>query len=50
MLLATAAAHVAWSRAKKAATDQAKFQSTGYGFLIAGLLLALGVARITHLI
>jgi hypothetical protein len=50
MILAVAVAHIAWTRVKRAATDQAKFQNAGYGFLVAGLLLALGVARITRLI
>jgi hypothetical protein len=50
MLVATAAAHIAWSRAKKAAADRDKFQNVAIGFLVAGLLLALGVARITRVI
>ncbi len=50
MLLAVAAAHIAWVRTKAATGDKSKFQNAGYGFLIAGLLLAVGVARITHVI
>lgn len=50
MLLAAAAAHIAWTRAKKASVDRAKFQSTAYGYLVAALLLAVGVARITRVI
>ena len=50
MILAVAAAHIAWTRTKCAESDKAKFQNAGYGFLIAGLLLAVGVARVTHVI
>lgn len=47
MTLALAAAHIGWARAKRADSDGAKFQSAFVGFLIAGLLVGLGVARIT---
>ena len=47
MTLAVAAAHIGWSRAKRASSDGAKFRTAFIGFLIAGLLVALGVARIT---
>ena len=47
MTLAVAAAHIGWSRAKRATSDSAKFRAAFIGFLVAGLLVALGVARIT---
>jgi hypothetical protein len=47
MTLALIAAHIGWSRAKRAPTDSAKFQSAFVGFLIAALLIGVGVARIT---
>jgi len=47
MTLAIAAAHMGWSRAKRAGTDAAKYRTAFIGFLIAGLLVAVGVARIT---
>lgn len=48
MTLAVAAAHIGWSRAKRATSDGAKFRTAFISFLIAGLLVALGVARITN--
>lgn len=47
MTLAVVAAHIGWSRARKATTSAAKFRAAFVGFLLAGLLVALGVARIT---
>lgn len=47
MTLALVAAHVGWSRAKRSTNDAAKFRAAFGGFLITGLLVALGVARIT---
>ena len=47
MTLALVAAHVGWSRAKRAPNDRAKFQPAFTGFLIAALLIAVGVARVT---
>ena len=47
MTLALIVAHVGWSRAKRAPNDRAKFQFAFVGFLIAALLIALGVARVT---
>ena len=49
MTLALVAAHIGWSRARKATTSAAKFRAAFVGFLLAGLLVALGVARITIL-
>lgn len=50
MILAIVAAHVAWSRTKKSTEDATKFRTAFMGFLIAGLLMGLGVARITQMI
>lgn len=47
MTLALIAAHIGWSRAKRSTTDTAKYQAAFLGFLVAGLLVAVGVARIT---
>lgn len=47
MTLTLAVAHIGWSRAKKATDDQSKFKSAAIGFIAAGLLVAVGVARIT---
>jgi len=48
MTLALVAGHIGWSRARKATTSAAKFRAATVGFLLAGLLVALGVARITY--
>lgn len=50
MILAIIAAHITWSRAKKQTVDANKFRTAFVGFLVAGLLMALGVARITQVI
>lgn len=50
MTLALAAAHIGWVRAKRAESTTAKFQAAFWGFLIAGLLISLGVARITKVL
>ena len=50
MLLSVAVAHITWSRVKKQPTDAGKFSTAAIGFILAGLLLALGVARITNVI
>jgi len=47
MTLAVAAAHVGWSRAKRASDDASKYRLAFIGFLVAGLLVGVGVARIT---
>lgn len=47
MVLAIIAAHIAWARVKKNDSSAAKFQIGTIGFAIAGLLVAVGVARIT---
>ena len=46
MTLALIAAHVGWARAKRA-EGNSKFQPAAIGFIVAGLFVALGVARIT---
>ena len=48
MIIASALAHVTSTRVKRAPTDAAKFQTATLGYIIAGLVVALGVARITH--
>jgi hypothetical protein len=47
MVLAIIAAHVTWARVKKNESSAVKFQIGTIGFAIAGLLVAVGVARIT---
>lgn len=47
MTLAIVAGHIGWARAKRATEDNTKFQAASIGFLIAGLLVGVGVARIT---
>ncbi len=47
MTLAMVAAHVGWSRAKKSSDDGAKFRNALLGFVIAGVLIALGIWRVT---
>jgi hypothetical protein len=48
MILTAAAAHITSSRVKKQATSADKFRTATIGYIIAGVLLALGVARITR--
>lgn len=50
MIVAVALAHVTSTRVKKAPTDAAKFQTAAIGYLISGVVLALGIARITYVI
>jgi hypothetical protein len=47
MMIVVAIAHITWTRVKRAEPDTAKFRAMTIGYLIAGLILALGVARIT---
>ena len=47
MTLALAAAHIAWSRAKRQSDDRARFRNAALGFIAAGILTGVGVARIT---
>jgi hypothetical protein len=50
MIIASALAHATSTRVKKAPTDAAKFQTATIGYLIAGIIVALGVARITEVL
>lgn len=50
MIVAAAAAHVTSSRVKKSPESAAKFRTATIGYLITALILALGIARITHVI
>ncbi|MEZ4867669.1 MAG: hypothetical protein R3C14_40460 [Caldilineaceae bacterium] len=50
MTLVLAISHVGWSRVKKSPNDRDKYRIGTVSFVIAGLLLGLGVARITHTI
>ena len=47
MILSVAVAHITWSRVKKANSDAARFRIATIGYAVAGLLLAVGVMRIT---
>ena len=50
MLLVIAVAHGTSSRVKRIPEDAAKFRMALIGFAIAGVLLALGIARITYVL
>lgn len=50
MFLIAAVTHITWSRVKKQQSSAAKFRTAAIGYVVAGLLLALGVARITHVV
>jgi len=47
MLLAIAIAHITWTRVKRETVDSAKFRTGVIGYAIAGLLVAVGIARVT---
>lgn len=47
MTLALAAAHIGWARAKRSPDDTARFRTAAIGFIIAGLLVGIGVGRVT---
>jgi heme A synthase len=47
MLLAIVAMHIGWSRAKKAESDSGRYRTAIIGFIVAGLLIGLGIARVT---
>lgn len=47
MVLAIIAAHLTWVRVKKSETSAGKFRTGVLGYIIAGLLVGLGVMRIT---
>lgn len=50
MILAVAAAHITSTQIKKREADADKFRTGAIGYLVAGIIVALGVARITHVI
>jgi hypothetical protein len=50
MLIASILAHVTQARTRRAPTDASKYQTAFIGYLIAGLIVALGVARITRVL
>jgi hypothetical protein len=50
MIIASALAHSSARRVAKAPTDAAKFQTATIGYVIAAIVVALGVARITRVI
>lgn len=47
MLIAVVVMHVGWARVRKTAGDTDKFRIAALTFIVTGLLVALGVARIT---
>jgi hypothetical protein len=47
MLLAVAVAHITWNRVKKTNSDAARFRTATIGYAVSGLLLAVGIMRIT---
>ncbi|HXF61641.1 MAG TPA: hypothetical protein VNK95_08490 [Caldilineaceae bacterium] len=47
MIITVALAHMTWNRVKRAGADADKYRSGAIGFLITGIVLALGIARIT---
>jgi hypothetical protein len=47
MLIATAVAHVTWTQVKRRSASSDKFRIGTIGYLVAGLLMAVGVLRIT---
>lgn len=47
MLLAIAVAHITWSRVKKSGVDSVKYRIGVVGYAIAGILLTVGILRIT---
>ena len=50
MVVATALAHVTSTRVRRAPADAAKFQTATIGYIIAGLVVTLGVLRITEVL
>ncbi|MBX2999178.1 MAG: hypothetical protein KF893_11760 [Caldilineaceae bacterium] len=47
MLIAIVVMHIGWARVRKTAGDTDKFRVAALTFIITGLLVALGVARVT---
>jgi hypothetical protein len=50
MILAVVAAHVTWSRIKKQTVATQKFRTATIGYAVTAFVLALGIARITHVV
>ena len=50
MIIAIAVAHITWSRVKKAESSADKFRIGTIGFAVSGLIMALGVMRITRVV
>lgn len=50
MILAVVAAHITWSRVKKTSDDAVRFRTGAVGFLAAGVIMALGMLRITRIV
>jgi Na+-transporting NADH:ubiquinone oxidoreductase subunit NqrE len=46
MILAVAAAHITWRQVKKSSSDEVRFRIGAIGFIITGILIALGVMRV----
>jgi hypothetical protein len=47
MLLATSIAHAGWARARRATADVDKYRTATLAFLLSGILVAVGILRIT---
>lgn len=47
MILVVAAAHITWTRVKANPVDAAKYRTGVIGYAIAGILLTIGILRIT---
>lgn len=48
MILAVAAAHITWNQVKKKGESASKFRTSIVGLAVTAVILALGIARITH--
>lgn len=49
MILVVAAAHITWTRVKASSMDAAKYRTGVIGYAIAGILLTVGILRITSM-
>jgi hypothetical protein len=47
MILAIVAAHMTWSRVKKSDASALKYRTGVVGYAVAGLLLTVGILRVT---
>ena len=50
MLITTALSHMTWNRVKRTEADADKYRIGAIGFIITGIVLALGIARITNVL